>query len=82
MCGKNGVVESLRNAVLRWNKHDGPNKKSEPPKRVKYFLDHQFEPEYKRKRKNLEPFLIKSINPSLKEQLGIELLLLFRNGLT
>ena len=56
---------------------------------LEYFPDHQFEwklltkaPEYKRKRKTLEAFLLKSINPFLNEQLNTELLVLFRNGVT
>ena len=38
--------------------------------------------EYTRKRKILEALYIKSINPSLNEQLDTELLGLFRNGVT
>ena len=88
-CGKNYVVESVGNVVLRWAEHKDPNKQSEPAKHLKYFPDNQFEwkvqtraPEYTRKRKILRAFLIKSINPSLTEQLRTELLLLFRNGVT
>ena len=62
----------MRNVVLRWAEHEDSNKQSEPAKRLKYFPDHEFEwkvltraPEYKRKRKVLEAFLIKSINYSL-----------------
>ena len=75
-CGENYVSESVRNVVLRWAEHEDPNKQSEPAKHLKYFPDHQFEwkvltraPEYTRKRKILEAFSIKSINPSLNEQL-------------
>ena len=39
-------------------------------------------PEYTRKNKIVEAFLVESINPSLNEQLGTELLVLFRNGVT
>ena len=39
-------------------------------------------PEYTRKRKILEVLLIKSINPTLNEQLDTELLVHFRNGVT
>ena len=88
-CGENYVSESVRNNVLRWAEHEDPNKQSEPGKHLKYFPDHQFEwkvltraPEYTRKRKILEAFLIKSINPFLNEQLDTELLVLFRNGVT
>ena len=49
-----------------------PNKQLEPAKHLKYFPDHQFEwkvmtraPEYTRKKKMLEAFLIKSIDPFL-----------------
>ena len=87
MCGENYVGESVRNLVLRWPEHVDPNKQSEPAKHLKYFPDHQFEwksltraPEYTRKRKILEAFLIKSVNPFLNEQLDTELLVLFGNG--
>ena len=80
MCSENYVGESVRNVVLRWAEHEDPNKQSEPAKHLKYFPDHQFEwkvlgiertrnPEYKREKKILEAFLIKSIDPSLNEQL-------------
>ena len=79
----------MRNVFLRWVEHEDPNKQSEPIKHLKYFPDHQFEwkvltraPEYTRKRKILEVFLIKSMNPFLNEQLDTELLVLFRNGVT
>ena len=87
--GENCLGESVRNDFLRWAEHEDPNKQSEPAIHVKSFPDHQFEwkvltraPEYMRKRKILEAFLIKSISPSLNEQLDTELLLLFENGVT
>ena len=77
----------MRNVVLRWAEHEDPNKQLEPAKHLEYFPDHQFEwkvltraPKYFVKRKILEAFLIKSINPSLNEQLDTEVLVLFRNG--
>ena len=86
-CGENYVGESVENVFLRWAEHEDANKQSEPAKHLKYFPDHQFEwkmltraPEYTRKRKILEAFLIKCINPSFSEQLDTELLDLFRNG--
>ena len=79
----------MRNVVLRWAEHEDPNKQSEPAKHFKYFPDHQLEwkvlirdSQYMMKRKTLEGFLIKSISPSLNEQLDTELLALFRNGVT
>ena len=88
-CGENHVGESVRNFVLRWAEYEDPNKLSEPAKHLKYFPEHQFEwnvlnrvPVYTRKKKILEAFLIKSIDPSLNEQLDTELLVLFRNGVT
>ena len=58
----------MGNVVLRWTKHEDPNKQAEPPKYLKYFPDHQLEwkvltrvPEYTIKRKILEAFLIKSV---------------------
>ena len=80
-------VNSVKNVVLRWAEHEDPNKQSEPAKHLKYFPDHQCEwkvltsaPEYMRKRKMLEAFLIKCISPPLNEQLDTELLVLFRNS--
>ena len=77
----------MRNVVLRWAEQEDPNKQSEPAKHLKYFADHQFEwkmltraPEYTTKIEILEAFLSKSINPSLKEKLDTELLVLFRNS--
>ena len=79
----------MRNVVLRWAEHEDPNKQWEPAKHLRYFRDHQFEwkvltspPEYRKKRKILEAFLIKSINPSLNVQLHKHLLFLFRNCVT
>ena len=69
-CGENCVGESVRNAALRWAEHENSNKQLEPARHLKYFPDHQLEskvltraPEYTRKRKIFEAFLIKSINP-------------------
>ena len=88
-CDKNYVAESVRNVVLRWVEHEDPNKQSEPAKHSKYFPDHQFNwkvltraLEYTRKKKSLKLLLIKSINPSLNEQLDTDLLALFKNGAT
>ena len=88
--GENYVDESVRNVVSRYTEHEDQNKQTEPGKYLKYFPDHQFEwkvltraLKYTRKRKIIEAFLIKSINPSLNEQLGTELLVVpFRNGVT
>ena len=88
-CGENYVGQSVGNVVLRWAEHEDTNKQFEPAKHLKYFLDHHFDwkvltraPEHMRKRKILEAFLIKSISPSLNEQLDTALLTLFRNGVT
>ena len=88
-CDEHYIGESVRNIVLIWAEHEDPNKQSEPAKHLKYFPDHQFEwkvlnrdPEYTRKRKILDAFLIKSINLSLNEQVDTKLLVLFRNGVT
>ena len=79
----------MRNVVLRWVEHEDPNKQSEPAKDSKYFPDHQFNwkvltraLEHTRKKKSLKLLLIKSINPSLNEQLDTDLLALFKNGAT
>ena len=91
-CGKNHTSCWIRGeVVLRWGEHgdSNSNKQSETAKHLKYFPNHQFEwkvltgaAECMKKRKILEAFLIKSINPSLNEQLDTELLVLFRNGVT
>ena len=88
-CDENYVGESVRNVVLRWAEHEDPNKQSKPAKHLKYIPDHQLgwkvltrAPEYTRKRKTLEALLVKSLNPSLNEQLDTELLVLFRNDVT
>ena len=77
------------NVVLRWAKHEYSKTQSEPEKHLKYFPGYQFEwkvltraPEYKRKMKILQAFLIKPINPSLNEQLNTELLVILRNDVT
>ena len=87
--GENYVAESLKSVVLGWAEHEDPNKQSEPAKHLKNFPDHQIEwkiltrdHEYIKKGKILEAFLIKSISPSLNEQLDIELLVPFKNGIT
>ena len=79
----------MRNVVLRSVEYKVPNKQSEPGKHLICFPDHQFEwkvltraPEYTRKWEILKAFLIKSINPSLNEQLDTELLVFFRNCVT
>ena len=79
-CGENYVLESVRNVVLRWAQHEDANKQFQPAEHLKYFPDHNFEwkvltrtLEYKKKRKTLEAFLIKSINLSLNKQLDTEL---------
>ena len=81
LCGENYVGEFMRNVVLRWAEPEDQNKQLEPAKHLKFFPDRQFErqvqiraPEYTRKRKILEVFLIKSINTSLNGQLETELL--------
>ena len=39
-CGENYVGESLRVIVLRWAKHEDPNKQSEATKHLKHFPYH------------------------------------------
>ena len=39
-CGEDHVGESVRNIVLRWIKHEDPNKQSESATHLKYFPDH------------------------------------------
>ena len=89
MCGEKYVSESVRNGVLRWAKHEDPNKQSELAKHLKYIRDYQFEwkvptkaPEYTGEKESFRRIFIKSLNPSLNEQLDTELLVLFSNDVT
>ena len=86
-CGNNYIGETIRNVVTRINEHEQPNSKSEPFKHLKNNPRHQFNwmilsraPSHRLKRKFLEAYFIKQLNPSLNDQLASERLTLFRHG--
>ena len=88
-CGNNYIGEAIRNVVTRIDEHEQPNGKSEPSKHLKNNPGHQFNwmilsraPSHRLKRKILEAYFIKQLNPSLNDQLDSEILTLFRHGVT
>ena len=88
-CGNNYIGETIRNVVTRIDEHKQPNGKSEPSKHLKNNPGHQFNwkilsraPSHRLKRKILEAYFIKQLNPSLNDQLDSKILTLFRHGVT
>ena len=83
------TCETLRNIVTRIDEHEQPNGKSETSKHLKNNPGHQFNwmilsraPSHRLKRKILEDYFIKQLNPSLNDQLDRKILTLFRHGVT
>ena len=80
----------MRNARLRWNEHEnGADKNSEYAKHLNENDNHEFKrsilslaPKVSFKRKILEIYFIKTLNPILNNQLNSDILTLFRNGIT
>ena len=88
-CRNNYIGETIRNVVTRIYEHEQPNAKSEPSKHLKNNPGHQFDwiilsraPSHRLKRKILEAYFIKQLNPSLNDHLDSEILTLFRHGVT
>ena len=88
-CGNNYIGETIRNAVTRIDEHEQPNGKSEPSKHTKSNTGHKFNwmillraPSHRLKRKILEAYFIKQLNPSLNDQVDSEILTLFRYVVT
>ena len=88
-CDENYIGETVRNAEIRWNEHEDKNCKSEPAKHLKENPTHRFRlniiskaPENSRKCRVLEAYFIKTICPTLNEQLDNDILILFRDGIT
>ena len=88
-CGSNEIDETIRNTVTRTDKHEQWNCKSEPSKHLKNNAGHKFDwmilswaPLHCLKRRILEAFFIKQLNPSLNDKLDSEILILFRHGVT
>ena len=89
-CGADYIGETVRNAQLRWNEHEnGTDKNSECAKHLNENDNHEFKwsilslaPKMSFKRKILEAYFIKTLNPILNNQLNSDILTLFRNGIT
>ena len=86
-CDQNCIGETDRNAKIRWNEHEDKNSKSEPAKHLKENPTHKFRwtsissaPENFRNRRVLVAYFIKTICPTLNEQLDNDVLTFFRNG--
>ena len=73
------IGETVRNAQLRWNKHEnGKDKNSKCTKHLNENDNHEFKwsilssaPKISFKRKILEAYFIKTLNPILNNQLNI-----------
>ena len=80
----------MHNARLRWNEHEnGTDKNSERAKHLNENDNHEFKwsilsltPKVSFKRKILEVYFIKTLNPILNNQLNSNILTLLRNGVT
>ena len=89
-CGTDYIGETVRNARLRWNEHEnGKDKNSECAKHLNENDNHEFKlsilslaPTVSFKRKILEAYFIKTLNPIFNNQLNNDILTLFRNGVT
>ena len=88
-CENNYIGETDRIAGCRWNEHEDIKKNSEPAKHLKDNPTHKFEwkilskaSKDKRKRRILETFFIKTMEPTLNNQIQNYPLNLFPNGIT
>ena len=88
-CDQNYIGETARNAKIQWNEHKDKNSKSEPAKHLKENPTHEFTwtiiskaSENFRKHRVLEACFIKTICPTLNEQLDNDILTLSRNSIT
>ena len=85
-CGAD-YIEAVRNARLRWNEHEnGTDKNSECAKHINKNDNHEFKwsslslvPKFSFKRKILQDYFIKTLNPILNNQLNSDILTLLRN---
>ena len=89
LCGETCIGETIRNASIRWNKHNDPANKSELANHLKNNVHHVFNwvtlckaPQNYKVRHNLEASYIASLKPTLNEQKDFEILTLFRDGFT
>ena len=74
-CGSRYIGETKRNAEVRWNKHNNPNKSSEPSKHLRSNINYYFTwavisnaPKNVKTKKNLEALYISLGKPALNEQ--------------
>ena len=89
-CGADDVGETVRNVRLRWNEHEnGKDKNSKCAKHLNENDNLEFKwsilslaPKVSFKRKILEAYFIKTLNPILNNQLNNDILTLFRHGVT
>ena len=89
-CGTDYIGETVSNARLRWNEHEnGTDKNSECAKHLNGNDNFEFKlsilslaPKISFKRKILEAYFIKTLNPILNNQLNNDILTLFRNGIS
>ena len=89
-CSADYIAETKRNVKTGWNKHENPNKDSEPVKPPRGSPGHlKFNwktlltaPTTLKLHKILESSIIALKKPSLNEQLNSNQLILFRNGVT
>ena len=87
-CDQNYIGETVRKAEIRWNEHEDKNSKYEPAKHLKENSTLKFRwtiiskvPENFCKCRVLEVYFIKTICPTLNEQLDNDILTLFRNDI-
>ena len=89
-CRADYIGQTVHNALLRWNEHEnGTDKNSECAKHLNENDNHEFKwsilslvPKVSFKRKILETFFIKTLNPVLNNHLNSDILTLFRNSIT
>ena len=88
-CDQNYIRETVRNAEIRWNEHEDKNSKSERAKHLKENPTNRYRwtiiskaPENFCKCRVLEAYFIKTICPTVNEQLDNDILTLFREGVT
>ena len=88
-CGADYMGETVRIAQLQWNEHENnADKNSECAKHLNENNNHEFKlsivslaPKILIKRKIVEVYFIKKLNPILNYQLNNDILTLFRNGI-
>ena len=90
LCRADYIEETVRNAQLQWNAHEnGTDKNSKCAKHLNENDNYEFKwpilslaSKVSFKRKILEAYFIKMLNPILNNELNNDILTLFRNGVT